>query len=113
MMSNYNSPEYRTIVECTPDLTIALKDDLTRLSGELFAAGLIADDNAADLRRQDRGKADRAAQLAEFVRNKVSLDTGNYCSFIQVLEKRKNDHNEILRILEEKYRKLGECTIAL
>ena len=62
-MSNNNSPEYRTIVQCTPELTTALKNDLVSLSGELLAAGLIADDNAAALNNQFIGKADRAAQL--------------------------------------------------
>ena len=99
-MSNYNTPEYRTIIQCTPELTAAVKDDLTSLSGELLAAGLIAEDNA--------GKAERAARLVEYVRNRVSLDPGNYHSFIQVLEKRKDDHKNILKILDEKFRELGE-----
>ena len=107
-MSNYNTPEYRTIIQCTPELTAAVKDDLTSLSGELLAAGLIAEDNAANLRNQFIGKAERAARLVEYVRNRVSLDPGNYHSFIQVLEKRKDDHKNILRILDEKFRELGE-----
>ena len=107
-MANHNSPEYRTIIQCTPDLTIALRGDLTKLSGELLAAGLIADDNAAALRNQFIGEAERAAQLMGFVRNRVSLDTSNYHSFIRVLEKRKADHIDILQILDNKYRELGE-----
>ena len=106
-MSNSNSPEYRTIIQCTPDLTTALKNDLVPLSGELLAAGLIADDNAAALTNQFIGVAHRAAQLMGFVRNRVSLDTKNYLSFIQVLQQRQDNHKDILEILDKKYKELG------
>ena len=102
-----NTPEYRTIIQCTPELTTALKSDLVSLSGELLAVGLIADDNAAALRNQFIDVAHRAAQLVGFVRNRVSLDTANYYSFIQVLKQRQDEHKEILQILYRKYRELG------
>ena len=107
-MSNHNTPEYRTIVQCTPELTAAVKDDLTSLSGELLAAGLIAEDNAANLGNQFIDKAQRAARLLEYVRNRVSLDPDNYHSFVRLLEKRRDDHKDILKILDEKFRELGE-----
>lgn len=107
-MSNQNSPEYKTIIQCTPNLTTAVKDDLPSLSGELLAAGLIADDNQAALNNQFVDKAHRAAQLVGFVRNRVSLDTDNYHSFIRLLETRKDEHREILKILGEKFRELSE-----
>ena len=110
-MSNQNSPEYRTIIQCTPNLTTAVKNDLTSLSDELLAAGLIAEDNAAALGNQFVDKAHRAAQLVGFVRNRVSLDTDNYHSFIRMLEKRKDDHKDILKILDEKFRELGESQL--
>lgn len=106
-MANSNSPEYRTIIQCTPELTTALKNDLDPLSGELLAAGLIADDNAAALTNQFLGVANRAAQLMGFVRNRVSLDTNNYLSFIEVLQLRQDDHKNILEILGKKYSELG------
>ena len=107
-MSNGNSPEYRTIIQCTSELTTALKNDLVTLAGELLAAGLIADDNAAALTNQFIGAAHRAAQLMGFVRNRVSLDTNNYLAFIQVLQQRQDDHKNILEILDRKYRELGK-----
>ena len=106
-MANSNSPEYRTIIQCTPELTTALKNDLVSLSGELLAAGLIADDNAAALNNQFFGAAHRAAELVGFVRNRVMLDTNNYLSFIKVLQSRQDDHKNILEILDKKYRELG------
>lgn len=110
---NNNSAEYRTIVQCTPDLTTALKYDLVTLSGELFAAGLIAEDNAAALTNEIVGTATRAAQLMEFVRNRISLDTKNYLSFIQVLLKRRDDHENILNILDRKYNELGKLSVMI
>jgi hypothetical protein len=102
-----NSVEHRTIIQCTPELTTALKNDLVSLSGELLAAGLIADDNASALTNQFIGAANRAAQLMGFVRNRVLLDTKNYLSFIKVLQLRQDDHKSILEILDKKYRELG------
>ena len=107
-MSNHNSPEYRTIVQCTPDLVTALRNDLVPLSGEFLEAGLITDDNAAALRNQFIINADRAAQLVEFVRDRVLLDPKNYVSFIQVLKQRQDDHKDILEILDKKYKECGE-----
>ena len=108
-----NTPEYRTIIQCTPELTTALKSDLILLSGELLAAGLIADDNSAALRNQFVSETHRAAQLVGFLRNRVSLDTANYHSFIRVLKQRQHDHKDILQILYKKYRELGACLIGL
>ena len=106
-MANSNSPEFRTIIQCTPELTTTLKNDLVSLSGELLAAGLIADDNAAALNNQFVGAAHRVAELVGFVRNRVMLDTNNYLSFIKVLQLRQDNHKNILEILGIKYRELG------
>ena len=99
-----NTPEYRTIVQCTPELTTALKNDLVSLSGELLAAGLIADNNAAALRNPYVNEEHRAAQLLGFVRNRVSLDAANYHSFVRVLKQRQDDHKDILQILYKQHR---------
>ena len=102
-----NSPEHRTIVQCTPKLIIALQDDLNVLSGELLAAGLINGNNAAALAIPSIGVAERAAQLIGFVRNKVELEAENYHSFIQVLKQRQDDHKNILKILDDRYKDLS------
>lgn len=102
-----NTPEYRTIIQCTPELTTALKHELVPLSAELLAAGLISEDNSSALRNQFVGQSERTAQLLGFVRNRVLLDTANYHSFIRVLKRREDDHNDILQILHKKYREFG------
>ena len=106
-----NYPEYPTIIQCTPELTMDLKDDLITLSGELLADGLIADDNAAALNNQHLGARHRAAQLMGFMRNKVSLDNKIYHSFIRVLKHRQDDHKNILEILDRQYKELGKSVV--
>lgn len=103
-----NSPEHRTIVQCTPHLTKALKIhlELVTLSGELHAAGLIAEDNATALASHFINPAERAAQLVGLVRNKISLNIENYHSFIKVLKQRQDAHKDILKILVEKYEEI-------
>lgn len=104
-----NTPEYRTIIQCTPELTTALKNDLVSLSGELLAAGLISDDNSAAIRNPFVDASQRASQLVGFIRNRISLDTANYHSFIRILKQREDDHKEILQILYKKYGEFGAC----
>ena len=103
-MSNHNSPEYLTIIRCTPALVTALRDDLVPLSGELLAADLIDDDIAAALNYDFMSKEHRVAQLMEFVRNRVSQDPKRYHSFIEVLKQRQDDHRNILEFLDKKYK---------
>ena len=99
--------ELRTIIECTPVLVNALKDDLLPLSGELLAVGLINSDNEAALRNQHHNPGDRAANLAQFIRNRVEMDSGSYAVFIDTLKKRETDHKSLLKILDEKFNELG------
>ena len=104
-----NSPEYRTIIQLTPELTTAFLNDLINLSGELLAVGLISSNNAANLRNQHNDANYRASQLVELIRNKIELDPkSNYKAFIDVLKQRLADHKSILRRLDEKYKELSE-----
>ena len=106
-----NSPEYRTIVKCTPQLTTAFRNDLVQLSNELLAKDLISDTNVSDLENQHNGANYRASKLLELIRNKIQLHPkNNYQDFIDVLMQRLSDHKNILEILDEQYKKLGEFT---
>ena len=109
---DHNTPEYRTMIQCTPHLEIAIKNQLTTLSGELLAVGLLSTDNAGALRNQTIDEADRAAKLVEFVANKVCLNTSDYLLFVEVLQKRRTDNKSILPLLEQTYRSLGELRMA-
>jgi hypothetical protein len=107
-----NTPEYRTIIELTPELTNAFKDDLVKLSGEFLAAGFISDDNADNLRNPHNDASHRAASLVGWIRNRIQLDPeSNYCTFIDVLKRRLADHESILRRLDEKYKELSKLML--
>ena len=98
--------ELQTIIECSPELVDALKDDLLPLSGELLAVGLINSNNEAALRNQHHNPGDRAANLVQFMRNRVKIDPRSYFVFIETLKKRETDHKPLLKILEKKYKEL-------
>jgi hypothetical protein len=86
----------------------AVKNDLTKLCGELAAVGIISPDNASALRdpRSDT-EIVRAAKLVELVANRVKVNGRVYIVFIQALTKRLLDKSIVLE-LEKVYRDLGE-----
>lgn len=101
-------PEYHTIIRCTPQLEDAVKNDLTKLCGEIAAVGLISPDNASALRNPHNDAVERAAKLVELVANRVKRNSSDYVLFIQVLTKRWMDNKSIVLELERVYRSLGE-----
>ena len=107
-----NSPEYRTIIKLTPELTNAFKSDLISLSDEFLSAGFISDDNADNLRNEHNSAQGRAASLVSWIRDKIQLEPKrNYRAFIDVLKQRLADHKSILRRLDEKYKELGKLSL--
>ena len=81
----------------------AVKDNIAVLSDKLLAEGLITPVNYGALRNTMIDETVRASKLVEFVRNKISLNSKNYYSFINILEKEKANYRDILLILNEKY----------
>ena len=107
-----NSPEYRTIIKLTSELTKAFKNDLVSLSDEFLSEGFITDNNADDLRNERNGAQGRAASLVSWIRDKIRLEPErNYRTFIDVLKQRLDDHKSILRRLDEKYKELGKLSL--
>ena len=102
-----NTPESRTLIQCTPQLKDAVQDDLDTLSGELLAAKLISSDNDSHLRNPHVSAAIRAADLVAYVRTRVTLDASDYHIFTEVLKRREADHKSILKILAEEYQTLA------
>ena len=102
-----NSPEYKTINLCYPELVDAVRHELTQLGEELLASRLITEDN---LKSQFSSQAERAAQLVGSVLNMILLDTSKYHSFIRVLERRRDDHRDILTKLGKTFSELGESS---
>ena len=99
-----NSSEYRTLVELTSQLRLAVKSDITSVSGELVSCGLISPDNDSELRNKMHSEADRAARLVELVQNKVLLDSQHYHTFIGILQSNWGKlYSDILQKLDQTY----------
>ena len=89
MASGKDTVQYRKMLECTPSLIDVLADgaNTVRLAGELVKAGLI---NRANERRMRNTAVDaevRAAELISMVTTKVDLNSKNFDTFVEVLEK--------------------------
>ena len=107
-----NTPEYRTMIMCTPQLEGAMRNDLTKLCGEIAAVGLISPDRASALRNQRIDVDERAASLVELVANRVKGNSDDYVLFVnKVLVKRWVDNKSILLVLEQTYKSLGELNV--
>ena len=56
-----NSAEYRTLIDLTSELRLAVRSDLISLSGDLLSARLISPNNDAELMNTFRSDAERSA----------------------------------------------------
>ena len=99
-----SSPEYNTLCELTDVLRLAVKSNLTNLSGALLAKHLILPTDDSELRNQMHSEASRAARLVELIQMKVCEDPQQYYTFIQVLEDQgRQYYASILKKLREKF----------
>ena len=102
-----NTPEHRTLIKCTADLSKAVRADIHTLSGELLGDGLITSDNRDWLNNDAVNLSRRAPELVSMVATKVELDASNFHLFIKTLMRRLNDHREILEMLDSEYKSKG------
>ena len=105
-----NTPEYRAMIQSTSDLTNAVKSDIGALSSELLSQGLIANDNQSAAINPMIDVGQRASQLVSLVRTRVQLNPSNFHKFLRILLKNASLYQEILEILDNKYKALGTCT---
>ena len=89
--------EYQKIRACGPDLRRAFHNHLLSLADDLHAAGLISDDNLAEIKNLNQPEPNRASRLLEFIRNKVKLSATHYYTFLEVL-KGDEQYSDILSI---------------
>ena len=80
------SPEYRTLVQHTYDLQLAVKMQLVPLGAKLVSAELITPDQYEEIRNPYKPREDRAADLIYLVQVKVLQDPKYYADFVAVLE---------------------------
>ena len=104
-MTGTNSAEYRTLVDLTVDLRLAVRDDLVGLSGALVGAWLITRDDGENMLNSTIPQSGRAAMLVSLIQAKVEQNPQNYQKFIDILERDKLKNEDILKKLQETYEK--------
>lgn len=103
MASGLNTPEYLTIVSKTEDLRLALQHDLVSIGGALIACGFISSDQYSRLRNRMFTESERAADLVQWIQDKVQENAQNYHTFIRVLQQNIMHYSHILSGLQVLY----------
>ena len=103
MASGRNTPEYLTIVARTEDLRLVLQYDLISIGGSLMSCGLISPDQYSKSRNRMFTEPERAADLVQWIQDKVQGNAQNYHTFIRVLQQDYMQYSYILSKLQETY----------
>ena len=101
-------PEYRTIVECTSSLTLAIKNHLSDLSAQLLQRHLITAAQESQMRNKMHSPESRVATLVELIRDRVEQNPKHYQIFIEALEADQLANGDILELLKGKYESLSK-----
>ena len=97
------SEEYRTMIDLTSELRLAVRSQLISLSGSLLASSLISPESDVELRNMAHSEIERSARLVELVQNKVRQNPHHYHSFIGILQGNQDQYRDILQQLEHTY----------
>ena len=103
MASGRNTPEYLTIVAKTDYLRLALQNDLISIGGSLVACGFISPDQYSRLTNGMFTESERAADLVQWIQNKVQQNAQNYRTFIGVLQQDTMQYSDALTTLQEEF----------
>ena len=97
------SPEYQTMVACTPQLTTALALDPETISGYLLARGLTPRTLHSRLIQSGDARCDKAQQLVDAMTTCVQVKASNFNLFIAVFEGAGDWTERITSILIDTY----------
>ena len=106
-ISDSETPEYKTMLSCTPDLRLAVRNNLTDICGQLLAKDLISPEHDSELRNEMITEDKRAARLVELLQWKVKQNSDNYHTLVDVLTKEKTSYREVLAKLKQRYDSLS------
>lgn len=103
MASGRSTPEYLTIVARTEDLRLVLQYDLVSVGASLTSCGLISPDQYTRSRNRMFTESERAADLVQWIQDKVQGNAQNYHTFIAVLQRDSMLYSHIVSKLQETY----------
>ena len=98
-----NSPEYRTLIDLTSELRLAVSSNLISLGGALLSARLISPESEAELRNTFCSEVERSARLVGLIQNKVRQNSRHYHTFIGILRGNPDQYGDILWKLGQTY----------
>ena len=90
--------EYEKLIVSSHSLRIAFQDQLTSLSEDLHADGIISNDNKTEVLNQSTSLPNRASKLVELVTNRVKLMREDYRTFVTLLRRNQRAYKPILVI---------------
>ena len=97
------SPEYKTMVACTPQLTDALARDPATISDHLFSKGIIPHNIHSQLVHSQDAPHDKARQLLASVTTCVKTRASNFDILLAVLKQQGEWTKAIVSILTDTY----------
>ena len=103
MSDDHESPEYRTVIACTPELVDSLALDPLSVSDHLFASNLISSDTHHQLIHSTDSSRRKARELLSAVTDSVKANPFNFFSFVDVLQKQGDWSKDIFSILMKKF----------
>ena len=97
------SAEYRTLIRVTADLQLVVEGQLVTLGAKLVSSELLTTRQYRSIRNVHNQQEIRAADLVEFIQNKVQQNPQCYHTFIAVLEQDRSQYGDILETLGQTY----------
>ena len=98
------STEYETLICHTVELQLIVMGDLVSLGGELFSTALITASQYRDIRNQYISVDNRAAELVDYIQERVNQDPKHYHTFISILMNNQSQYGDILTKLEKTFK---------
>lgn len=81
-----SSPEYKTVVRCTPQLIDALVEGLQRISENLFAVGLISPDVRDQVLDTVHTRREKTSRLVASITDRVKCTPSDFDKFVSILK---------------------------
>ena len=96
------SPEYKTMLSCTPQLNDIIAQDPQRTCDEMIAAGLIQVHVRDFIRHPTHTDRVKATKLVDFMTDRVRTSSSDFDKFMEIL-KRLSWTERIVGILQSTY----------
>ena len=103
MSDDHDSPEYQTVIACTPELTDSLTLDPLSVSDHLFASSLISSDTHHQLIHSTSSSRRKARELLSAVTDSVRANPSHFFLFADALQKQGDWSKVIFSILMDKF----------